>query len=112
MSCSRYPVEFGWRSATIRDFDVRRRGPTADTSGTITTVAGAGFRCGAPNQCLEFGDGGPATSAALFYPMGVVTDGDAGDAAENLFIADPGNSRIRKVSTSGIITTLTPETGF
>ena len=62
--------------------------------GTITTVAG--------NGAYEFsGDGGPATSASLQGPRGV-----AGDAAGNLYIADTGNYRIRKVSPSGIITTV------
>jgi sugar lactone lactonase YvrE len=57
-------------------------GPT----GIITTVAGSvnpGFS----------GDGGPATSASLFWPGGVAVD-----AAGNLLIADTGTSRIRQVS--------------
>ena len=63
------------------------------SSGTITTVAGngtAGFS----------GDGGPATSAALYYPSGI-----APDPAGNLYIADLYNHRIRKVS-DGTITTI------
>ena len=65
-----------------------------DTSGIITTVAGTGE--GGPS-----GDGGPATSARLFTPSGVAVD-----SAGNLYIADAGNNRIRKVDTSGIITTV------
>jgi uncharacterized protein (TIGR03437 family) len=62
------------------------------TSGIITTVAGNGI--------VGFsGDGGPATSASLGYPLGVAVD-----AAGNLFIAD--GYRIRKVSASGVITTV------
>jgi sugar lactone lactonase YvrE len=61
--------------------------------GTITTVAGGGFS--------GLGDGGPATSAQLFRPSGVALD-----AAGNLFIADTYNNRIRKVSASGVITTV------
>ena len=54
--------------------------------GTITTVAGNGE--------LGFsGDGGPATSAELSGPEGVALD-----ASGNLFIADSGNGRIRKVA--------------
>ncbi|MEE8062232.1 MAG: HYR domain-containing protein, partial [Gemmatimonadales bacterium] len=65
-----------------------------DTSGIITTVAG--------NGTVGFsGDGGPATTAALAFPSGVAVD-----AAGNLFIADQINQRIRKVDTSGIITTV------
>src|SRR5439155_548565 len=47
------------------------------------------------------GDGGPATSAQLNGPVRVAVDG-AGD----LFIADTGNQRIRKVSAAGTITTV------
>ena len=64
-------------------------------SGTITTVAGngtAGFG----------GDGGLATSASLDVPFGVAVDGSG-----NLFIADIGNQRIRRVDkTTGKITTV------
>src|SRR5438128_10349245 len=57
-------------------------------SGTITTAAGIGI--------VPFGfsgDGGPATSAQLYFPTGVAVDG-----AGNLFIVDSVNQRIRKVS--------------
>lgn len=64
-----------------------------DTSGNITTVAGNGVGGFA-------GDGGAATSARIFVPYGLVVDSQG-----NLFIADTGNDRIRKVDTAGIITT-------
>jgi sugar lactone lactonase YvrE len=66
-----------------------------DTSGIITTVAGIGDSGG------YSGDGGSATSAKLNKPQGVAVDTDG-----NLYIADTENHRIRKVSTSGIITTV------
>src|SRR5262249_8874053 len=75
-------------------------------TGIITTVAGNGSRGFS-------GDGGPATSAGLYGPEGVAID-----EAGNLFIADNGNDRIRKVSTdTGIITTvagngITDQNGF
>jgi uncharacterized protein (TIGR03437 family) len=48
------------------------------------------------------GDGGPATSAQLNYPYGVVLD-----AAGDLYIADTNNQRIRMVSAAtGTITTV------
>jgi sugar lactone lactonase YvrE len=47
------------------------------------------------------GDGGPATSAQLDGPQGVAVD-----AAGNLFIADTDNSRVRKVTTGGVISTV------
>lgn len=70
-------------------------------NGTITTVAGVGgARCTDQPTCLPLGDGGPASAAALSYPTGVAVD-----PAGNLFIADSGNSRVRRVSPDGIITT-------
>jgi uncharacterized protein (TIGR03437 family) len=62
-------------------------------NGVITTVAGNGTGAFA-------GDGGPATSASLYAPSGVAVD-----ASGNLYIADPGNFRIREVSPSGVIST-------
>ena len=46
------------------------------------------------------GDGGPATAAQLAGPNGVAVD-----AAGNLYIADLGNDKIRKVTPGGIIST-------
>jgi uncharacterized protein (TIGR03437 family) len=65
-----------------------------DSKGIMTTVAGTG----SPGFS---GDGGPATQAALNTPTGVCTD-----AAGNLYINDLTNLRVRKVDTSGIITTV------
>lgn len=65
-----------------------------DTNGIITTVAGTGANA-------YGGDGGAATNASLSYPWGV-----AFDASGNLYIADTGNTRVRKVDTNGIITTV------
>lgn len=71
-----------------------------DTAGVVTTVAGdGGFSFG--------GDGGPATAATLNQPEDVFVDG-----AGNLFIADTQNGRIRKVDTSGIITTIAGNGSF
>jgi uncharacterized protein (TIGR03437 family) len=65
-----------------------------NASGIITTVAGngtAGFS----------GDGGPATRAALNQPYGIAVDSNG-----NLYVADLGNNRVRRVDASGIITTV------
>ena len=67
-------------------------------SGIITTVAGPGKPSTSDSGD---GDGGPATNARLNGAVGVALDG-----AGNLFIADSNNSRVRKVSPSGIITTV------
>lgn len=47
------------------------------------------------------GDGGPAVNATVSYPWGVTVD-----ASGNIFIADEGNNRIRKIDTSGRINTV------
>jgi len=65
-----------------------------DTNGIITTVAGTG-------TAGFIGDGGFANYAWLNAPRGVAVD-----ASGNLFIADTGNSCIRQVDTTGIITTV------
>jgi uncharacterized protein (TIGR03437 family) len=63
------------------------------STGVITTIAGSGTGGFS-------GDNGPATSAMLSTPESVAVD-----SLGNLFIADSGNSRIRKVS-NGVITTI------
>jgi uncharacterized protein (TIGR03437 family) len=68
------------------------------TSGTITTVAGIGGMFGSS------GDGGPATSALL--QGGTTHAGLAFDNAGNLYISDTNNHRIRKVNSSGVISTV------
>ena len=66
-----------------------------DTQGIITTVAGQ------PQVHGYSGDGGPATSAKLSFP-----DDVAFDSAGNLYVADMGNQVIRKINTSGNISTI------
>ena len=63
-------------------------------AGIINTFAGSG------NSGFS-GDGGQAKYADLNFPSGVAVDG-----AGNVYIADSGNNRIRKVSSAGIITTV------
>ncbi|MGZ4963735.1 MAG: NHL domain-containing protein, partial [Limisphaerales bacterium] len=59
----------------------------------ITTIAGNG------NHGF-LGDGGPATSATLYNPIGLAVDSNGA-----LYIEDSQNYRIRKVNTNGIIST-------
>ena len=65
----------------------------AQAPGEIITLAGNGTASYA-------GDGGPATQAAINGPLGVVAD-----RSGNVYIADYENNCVRKVASSGIITT-------
>jgi sugar lactone lactonase YvrE len=62
-------------------------------TGIITTLVGTGV-------AGYSGDGGPASAAQIYFPVGLTVDG-----VGNLYIADQ-NYAIRKVDISGIITTL------
>jgi sugar lactone lactonase YvrE len=62
--------------------------------GTIVTIAGAG-------DAAYSGDGGAATAARLYRPSNA-----AADSFGNLYIADTANNRVRKVSPSGVMSTL------
>jgi RHS repeat-associated protein len=67
------------------------------TAGDVYTVAGSKY--GMPGSS---GDGGAATSALLNQPYGI-----AADAAGNLYVADQGNNRVRKVAAAtGTISTI------
>ncbi len=79
----------------IAEFDGNRVREVTSASGIITTVAGTG-------TAGYSGDGGQATSAQLHSPNAVALDG-----AGNLYIAEYGNNRIRKVTVAnGVITTV------
>ncbi len=71
-----------------------------DSSGNVSTVAGTGTQ--------GFADG-PATTAQFSSPRGV-----AFDAIGNVYVADTGNSRVRKIDSSGNVITLagTGTSGF
>jgi len=71
-----------------------RRVRMVNPSGAITTVAGNGTRG-------DSGDGGPATSAQFMSPIALALD-TSGD----LYIADDVAGRVRKVTRSGIISTV------
>ena len=77
----------------VADADANRVRKIA-VNGIISTVAGTGVSGFA-------GDGGPANAALLNQPYGLALD-----AAGNLYIADLGNGRIRKVTANGNIQTV------
>ena len=100
----RYPFGVAVDSAGnlyIADTDNQRIRMVAASTGVISTVAGNGTGAGTGSGGFS-GDGGPATSAELYGPFGVAVD-----SAGNLYIADDGSQRIRKVTaTTGIISTV------
>ena len=77
--------------ADLNNGRVRKVSP----DGIITTVAGNG-------DFDNYGNGGPATQAAMAAPSGVAVD----DSAGTLYIADAGSDQLRKVTSDGIISLL------
>ena len=65
-----------------------------NSEGIITTIAGSG-------ESGYRGDFGPAEKSLLKYPFGISLDSKG-----NLYIADRGNNRVRKIDQRGIITTI------
>ena len=91
----------------VADADNHRVRRIEFESGIISTVAGTGEL--ASEQGFS-GDGGPATSAELGYPLGLAVDGH-----DNLYIADIWTNSVRRVdATTGTISTVagTGEQGF
>jgi uncharacterized protein (TIGR03437 family) len=75
--------------ADTNNFRVRKVG----ADGNIATIAG--------NGGTFSGDGGSAIGAVLNYPSNVAVDGKG-----NIYVADTGNDRVRKVARDGTITTI------
>jgi len=78
----------------IADFLNNRIRKVTVVDGVIRTIAGNG-------KVSDSGDGGPATSAQLNSPRAVVAD-----SANNIYIADTSNYRVRKVAPNGTISTV------
>jgi len=100
VEASVYDLVTGWSIETSATFTINNSStvnvPAFSTlaPGEITTVAGG-------SAWGYSGDGGPATSAEMDSPESVAVD-----AAGNFYIADTQNNCIRKVDTSGVITTI------
>jgi sugar lactone lactonase YvrE len=85
----------GTGNVFIADLSNHRVRRVDATTGVITTVAGNG-------ASGSSGDGGPATSASLYYPTGVAVDGGG-----SLFVSLEFGQNVRRVDkTTGIITTV------
>jgi uncharacterized protein (TIGR03437 family) len=76
--------------ADTRNHRIRRIAP----GGIVGTIAGTG-------SAGALGDGGPALSASLNGPRGVVLDSQG-----RLYVADSGNGRVRRINTTGTIQTV------
>ncbi len=66
----------------------------AELNGSVTLIAGA------PGFPSNVGDGGPATAAKISNPTGIVFD-----QSGNLYITEPFDSRVRKVTPQNVIST-------
>jgi uncharacterized protein (TIGR03437 family) len=78
----------------IADYGNNRIRMVTASTGIITTIAGS-------NTIGFAGDGGPATKATFWLPTGIAVD-----SSGNVYIADTYNHVIRKINTSGIISTI------
>jgi uncharacterized protein (TIGR03437 family) len=78
----------------IAEYANNRIRMVAAGTGIISTIAGTG-------PTGYSGDGGPATKATFTYPTGVAVD-----SSGNVYVADSDNCVIRKISPSGIISTV------
>ena len=80
-------------SVYISEYD-RHRVRRVGLDGIITTIAGTG-------ATGSNGDGELAVDAQLYFPWGIDVDSDG-----NLYIANQGSHRVRRVDTNGVITTV------
>jgi uncharacterized protein (TIGR03437 family) len=78
----------------VADGLINNRVRKVTPDGVIATVAGSGAGS-------YSGDGGPATQAGIYQPSGVAVD-----SAGNIFIADTGDERVRRVGADGTISTI------
>jgi hypothetical protein len=82
--------------STTADGRIRK----VNSLGIISTIAGTG-------GTNHTGDGGPASSAQIAAPGGISLDKNG-----NLFVTERGGMCVRKINSSGIITTVAGNTSF
>jgi trimeric autotransporter adhesin len=98
-----YPVSVAVAAdGTLNIADFSNQRVRQVTGGIINTIIiGRGIRGYFSGGVTTSGDGDPSTSAQLDYPLGVAVD-----PLGNLLISDYGNNRIRKVAPTGVISTV------
>jgi len=87
-----YPTPQVYTAGTAVSLNPVNTGQPVQINGQTTTMAGSGTG--------TFGDG-TGTSASFWHPEGVAVD-----AAGNIYVGDPSNNRIRKITPGGVVTTL------
>ncbi len=90
----------GSNNLYISEYDGNRIRKVNLTTGIITTIAGD-TTSGSVGASGSSGDNGQAANALFCQPAGIASDGPG-----NLYVADHCNQKVRKIATSGIITTV------
>jgi len=86
------------------DFTSNKIKKLSGTTAVLSTIGGPA--AGTATTVGHGGDGGPATSAQLNGPIGVILD-----ASRNLYFADSANSSVRMIGTNGNISTVAGTSG-
>ncbi len=92
----------GLGNLVISDSGANRIMRVNASTGYIERIAGTGENGLAAVGEVPFGDGGPAINARFYLPSGLVIDGQG-----NIYVADEGNDRIRRIDAeTWVVTTI------